>query len=776
MRVLAAAIAGAVVLGVGAVTLPSAFADDTGTIAGHLTDASAPIPYAYVTVYDTTYGYIASTSTDFSGAFQFPGLLPGGYKVQFYFDGLEQWTSQKSSFAAADVVTVVAGQTTTVEEAVRPYGNISGHVTNSDGTPAVGAFVSAVGVAGSIGGSTTTDGTGLYTIKYLPGGSYRVSFNSGFNSPTQYANNAMSYDQAALIAVTVGATTTLDQSFLPLAIVSGRITDGGVPVAGVQVTLVRVGSYDSSIGYTDETGTYRISAWPGTYTVGLNRNGLFQWVPGKLVESAATHYAFAAGPNTLDEQLLPTGTISGRVTLPDGSAVPFASISADGATGSVATNTDFQGNYTLRAYPGQYRVTVVTQYGTVRVTDPVTVVANQANTVDVALPQFGSVTVTAVDSVTGAAISAFCANAAFGYVCTTDGTVVFSQALPGAYLVSGYAQDEVHLGTSGSVQVTSGSNASLALAFAPGGTVTATMRDRQTLAPILNACLELVDITKPSYLGTTRRCSDASGTVQDTLLTPGTYKAFVWAMDGVHGDLWVDQGGNGVGQFDKARTITVGVGQSVAMGTVLMDPAGTLSGTVTDEATGAPIAGGVVALSSWDYGIGGQDSMFLIDSQGHYTVPNLGPYQWTLHFSSTQLGYAAEWMGDEANRDKAAHVKVKKGGVTTYDTALGPGTKVTGQIFGPDGTTPAFSARIVFVNADSADNMGVADYYLPLGSTTYTAAVKGVQRVKIRYEGSADGTYYSGWLGGTTFSDAAVYTIPDGGEFVLNVTMTSQTQ
>ena len=149
-------------------------------------------------------------------------------------------------------------------------------------------------------------------------------------------------------------------------------------------------------------------------------------------------------------------------------------------------------------------------------------------------------------------------------------------------------------------------------------------------------------------------------------------------------------------------------------------------------------------------------------------MPNLGPYQWSLLFWGEHG--ASEWMGDEVDRDKAATVKVKEGRITTYNTKVGPGTTVTGQVFTVDGVTPAGEARIVFVNAKSADNMGVGNYYLPLGPN-YTAQVKGRQRVKITYSTTVDGVSYQGWIGGTSFADAAVFTIPDDGEFTLDLAL-----
>lgn len=754
-------------------TLPAAFAEETGSIAGHLTDGGDPVPYAFVTVYDTDYGWAGSASTDATGAFEVTGLGAGDYKVQFYLGSYQQWSNQKTSFEEADVITVTGGQTTTVNEEVRPYGVISGHVTNSDGTPAVNVQVNAYGDSGAA--FATTDSTGLYTLKYLPAGSYRVSFRRDFSSPTQYANNATSYPDADLIPVTVGETTQLDQTLLPYATVTGTITDGGQPVAGVQVELQDVATYQSYSAYTDNAGHYQVSVWPGTYIASVRRGDLVQYVPGKRSRNEAQQFVVTDGTTVIDEQLLATGSITGKLTQADGSPVFFAQVWAFSDTAMLSAYTDFQGNYTLLAYPDDYRIEFRTSYGnqwedgkfSAEQADPVTVVAGTTTTVDEQLVPFRSLTVTAVDSVSGAPVNEFCIYADFGYTCTTTGTLTDADVLPGRYQVDVIPQDGAHLNTQVTVEVTSDPTTTVQVTLVPGATVTTTMVDRKTNAPVANACLQLVPVTEPWRLGmSTGFCSDASGAVQGSFIAPGTYKAFVWARDGVHGHQWVGQN-HGVGQAKHARTFTISAGQAVTLPTIKLDKAGTITGVVTDEATGAPVTSGMVGLSSHDYGYGAGDNFVPIDAQGRYTMPNLGPYQWTLLFSASN--YAQEWMGDEGNRDRAAHVKVKEGRTTTYNTSVGPGTTVSGQILRPDGTPVAF-ARIEFVNADTGEKMGVADYS-SLDGPTYTAQVKGSQRVKIYYTMSAYGRSYGGWIGGTSFADATTFVIPWKAQHTLNVTL-----
>jgi hypothetical protein len=772
-RVLSIVVAGAVALGVGAVGQPAVAAPETGSIAGSLTDGPAPVRNALVTVYDTNFQWAGSTLTNAAGAFQVTGLAAGEYKVQFSIGSYSQWSYQKSSFDEADLITVTAGQITTITEAIRPYGVVSGRVTNADGTPAADVIVMAQGAGGV--SSATTDSTGFYAIKYLTSGDYRVSFRRSFSSPVQYAHNATRYADADLISVTVGTATSVDQTLLPYSTVTGTITDGGQPAAGVQVTLHDVTTNESFSASTDSAGQYEVSVWPGTYIVSVTRDGLVQYVPGQLSRADAQQFVVSDGPTVIDEELLSTGTITGVLTHADGSPVAYAEVSAASATTTLFTYTDEQGRYTLSAYPGDYRIGFWTPYGTqwangrssVTQADPVTVVAGASTTVDEQLLPFESVTVTAVDSLTGAPVNEFCVQAEFGYTCTDTGTATDVDVLPGRYLVTVYPRDDVHVRADATLEVTSGAPATLTVSLAPGATITTTTVDRKSGAPVANACLELIPVTEPWRLGMGAGiCSDASGTVTASRITPGKYKVFVWARDGVHGHQWVGPGG-GVGLFKKARTITINPGQTVTLPAIRLDKAGTITGVVTDEVTGAPVTGGVVALSSYHYGFGGSANLVGIDAQGRYTMRNLGPYQWTLLFAAT--GYAQEWMGDTANRDRAAHVKVKEGQTTTYNATVGQGTTVTGQIVASDGS-PVSSARIEFVNAETGEYMGVADLWLP-GGPTYTAQVKGPQPVKVHYTVTVYGQPYSGWVGGAGFADADVFHIPRTAQHTLNLTV-----
>ena len=165
----------------------TAFADpSTGTVAGHLTDNGNAMPDIPVGLYDLDFAFVASTVTAGDGAFSFADVAPGSYKIGFNLPGfIEQFVHHKLSFDEADQVTVVAGETTTVEETVVPHGSLRGRVTNSDGTAFAGPHVVARADDGFFIAQANGDFDGNYSLPILPPGTYRVSFQHDFSGPVQ---------------------------------------------------------------------------------------------------------------------------------------------------------------------------------------------------------------------------------------------------------------------------------------------------------------------------------------------------------------------------------------------------------------------------------------------------------------------------------------------------------------------------------------------------------------------------------------------------------------
>jgi hypothetical protein len=783
-----AALAGVtVVAAVAIAALPAHAADGPGAITGHLVDGVTPIAQASVTLYDTDYNYVTWANTGLDGGFTLSNVPAGSYKVSFSIaGGFTQWVARKASFQDADLVTVAAGETTTVEEAVRPYGGLTGRVTTADGTPAASVRVNASTFDGDGGGgSAVTDADGRYTITYLDAVDYRVSFQRDYHSPVQYAKNATSYRDATPISVSIGAPTTLDQTLLVPSSITGVVTAGGSPVAGVAVYTSGPGDVSGGSGYTDGDGRYEVSEWPGSYKIQFSRpDGLTEYAPRQIDWYAAGRYDVAVGAATVvDEELLATGTITGRLLTADGAAVPYAGVHAHAPLLNQWSSVDFGGRYSLTVFPGSYTLAFDTTHGTQWATgrssgalaDPITVDAGATVVVDEVLNPYGSIEVTAADRKTGAALMSFCANVERLFSgCTDTGTLAVPEVLPGRHVVSAYPPEntpEEFVADAVVAEVASGSATSVRLPVTPGGSVSTVITDAVTGNPVAGACLALALAERPSVGGATGGgfCSDAAGKVRVPLVAPGSYYAFVSVRDGVHGHQWVGRHG-GVGTVKKAEVIKVKAGESVTLAPVRLDPAGSISGLVADEATGEPLHYGFVGLNPYNIGAGGPTGFDVqIDHQGRYTMRGLGPYAWSLYFSNPGSSYAGEWSGDTANRDKALGIRVRAGETTRYDTALGAGTLVTGTVYGPTGAE-ADGGRIAFVST-AGDELDVGSTYMLM--RPYVARVKGPVKVKVEYSATVGAQEYEGWVGGTGFADASTLSIPAGGQITYNVTATT---
>ncbi|MEU7822717.1 carboxypeptidase-like regulatory domain-containing protein [Catellatospora sp. NPDC049133] len=151
--------------------------------------------------------------------------------------------------------------------------------------------------------------------------------------------------------------------------ISGRLTDNGTPVAGAAVDAYGEG-YGSAV--TDADGRYRITELaPGSdYRVYFMPQGRMPQYAHRAVNwDTATPITVNAGAETVvDDSLIPVGTVTGRLTRPDGSPIPWCWVSiATPDNGSLAdVLTDQNGEYTLQAPAGPQRIRfsgpIATQY------------------------------------------------------------------------------------------------------------------------------------------------------------------------------------------------------------------------------------------------------------------------------------------------------------------------------------------------------------------------------------------------------------------------------
>jgi hypothetical protein len=664
---------------------------------------------------------------------------------------------------------------TTVDDTLAPHGAISGRVTDSSGAPVPFPIVSAFDVDCCYSVSVQGDDAGNYTLGFLPAGSYVVQFTPGFAFPFQYARQKRNFSDADPITVVNGETTALDEQLLPTGTIRGRFTNQGEPIADANVEVFDPTTGDSKSSPTGPDGEYELHVWPGTYVVRFDRSSgtLVQYAHQKRTEGEADRFPVAAGEVVVvDEEALPTGTITGRLTDADGNPVADAGVGVANATSELNGRTDADGRYQVEALPGAYRVSFHPGNGSqwafgkssAGTADLATVVAGESTVVDDVLRPPGSVTIRATDATTGAALPSFCVfiPGVFDSLCTTNG-VVHTSLLAGRYEISITLETPGYLFARKVVSLTSGQDLAVTLPIPREARITTTIRDATTGAPVANACLEPVEPLKPASLGgRSFNCSDETGRVTVDQLGAGTYNLFVWARDGVHGHQWVGPNG-GTGAQANGRQVTVKAGQTVTVPSIRLDGAGTITGVVTSAVTGdAPE--GMVGLSSFSGGAGGTEAQVVIGPDGRYTISGLGPYSWPLFFAAFQHAY--QWSGGTPNRFLASGVRVRVGATTTYNQTVRRGSTLSARVVGPGGA-PIDFGRITLQNALTGDLMGEGDCE---ATTRCDVPALGPQPVKLFYNVRVSGEDYAGYYrDAADFLHATVVLIPSSG--TRNVTV-----
>ena len=491
----------AATLVVGALLPASAALADTtpGTITGHLLDGGSPVPNVSVDVIDPNFNFAGSATTDATGAFTVTDVTPGAYLVQFSLPGgLTQFSHGKTSSNSADLITVTSGGTTSVEEAVVPHGSIGGTLLSSAGAPVANASVQVTATDFSTFLNGRTDATGHYLVPYVLPGIYTVTFTDPATFIGQTAHNHPVFSQGDPFTVTAGATTTVDEQFIPLGTITGHVTTAdGLPAAGVEVFATS--SFTSRIAATDANGNYSVTVFPGAYKMSfeIGPGGLTQWAhQQRSAATAATFDVASGGTTVVDEQLLPTGTLAGHLVDSNGQPVPFGNVQVTGENLFLFANIS-NGNWQLPAYPGTYTVSfnpfggsaTGTQWATGKssaaAADHFTVQAGQTTRVDDNLAVPGTVTVTVTDALTGVPLGDACGQIGQAFVCTdASGTATSAPLLPGDAFVDLFPRDG-HLEVTGTVTVVSGQNTALALTSVPGASITTTvpgLEDRRPAA------------------------------------------------------------------------------------------------------------------------------------------------------------------------------------------------------------------------------------------------------------------------------------------------------
>ena len=302
-----------------------------GTIVGTVVQESDGTPIADARIEAWDYDTGETRGTDYTsppGLYTISGLPAGRYKVKalhWMVDYVhEYYDNAVDDQDATPVVVPANGVVQGIDFRLILGGSIVGVVTDATGAPIPDLLVTAADYdTGRYRGEDTTDADGLYVIRRLPGGRFRVRVGTqGTDFISEFYDDILDQDLAT--PVVVPATRIVQNVNFVLAAgglrVSGRITgkDTHLPLPNVLVGYWHDDFKIYVTDYTDTAGRYELTGLvPGLVGIGIN--------PAYYYARMGTHLDLRASISNLDFALPEGASISGTV-VDAGSAKRLAGI------------------------------------------------------------------------------------------------------------------------------------------------------------------------------------------------------------------------------------------------------------------------------------------------------------------------------------------------------------------------------------------------------------------------------------------------------------------
>ena len=244
-----------------AITLPQAAPQTTAqsqapsqpaSIQGTVTGAGSVLKGAEVTLQragsstsrsrQRSFGDSVTATTNSSGQFLFQNVPPGDYRISAEHVGfLRQEYGQRSFSGPGTIITLSAGQSTSIAFQLLSTGSISGRIFNEDREPIAHARVEALAYTyqsgkrtlNPIGEGSETDDRGAYRLYWLVPGDYYVKAVAAGGSvasvnqpghytyPPTYFPGQLNPEQASPVSLTPGSEVSgIDFALLPVSTVT----------------------------------------------------------------------------------------------------------------------------------------------------------------------------------------------------------------------------------------------------------------------------------------------------------------------------------------------------------------------------------------------------------------------------------------------------------------------------------------------------------------------------------------------------------------------------
>ena len=759
----------------------------------------------------------ASTGAD--GKYTISGLAAGGYDVEFSIgcgnpDNYgQQWYSNQFSHQTANLVTVTDGTDTgSIDAIMQPGGSISGTVTIAGGGGPLAGICATVSEPDGFGiRNQGTDADGKYTITGLTAGNYLVNFSSNGGCPggipsnyaSQWYDTKASQNTADTVSVSAGSDTGSINAAMQLGgSISGTVTAGGSPLAGICVNLSQPGG---GFGFgnvgTGADGKYTITGLAaGDYLVSFSSNGFCpagvqsnyatQWWDNQPTQETANTVSVSAGADTgsINAAMQPGGSISGTVSAAGGGplsgiCVGVSELDGFGITG---TGTGADGTYTITGLAaGDYLVNF-TSNGFCPGGTPSNYASqwydnktsqNTANTVSVsagvvtgsinAVMQPGGSISGTVTAVGDGPLVGICATATtmdgegIANVGTgADGKYTISGLAAGDYLVnftsngvcpngvqSNFAtqwyDNQPTQDTANVVSVSAGADTDhIDAVMQPGGSISGTVTAAGG-GPLEGIC---VNASPPEGQGGSGTNTGSDGKYTITGLPAGDYQvqfSIGCGNSGNYAAQWYD---NQPTQ-ETATSVPVTVGADTGSINASMQPGGSISGTVTAEGVG-PLAGICVGVFTLD---GSGITNTATGADGKYTITGVGAADYIVGFDSsgfcpggTQSDYITQWYDNQPTQESATPVAVTAGDDTgSINAVMQPGGSISGTV------TAASDGGLggICVNVNSLDGQfGTGTGTASDGTYTITGLPAGDYQVQFSVGCGNPDNYASQWF------------------------------
>ncbi len=601
--------------GVATVFNPSLPSAPPTALTGEVTESGTSAPLAGVDV-------VVSATDRFGNPTNRFGTTDAAGTFDINLDGMGSGVSQylvsffdpTGSHAAVigSSISIQPGYTEAMAVELQPGGVVSGTISDAGGAPIEGACEIIETLSGTpvipTDWAPCTGPDGTFRIQAVPAGQYRVRV---------FAPAGWLSTSSGTLTVTAGGVTDFGITLEPFpdtlitGVVLDEVTSAPIPGARISVTTTtRYGELAGWTAYADDQGEYSVDIdndWYGP---------LFDWIDtsqpftidvfddsgAHVAEFGATSLLQPGYAEAIEFDLAPGGNVAGVVT--GGGTLPLqgACVILEDLGGNPIVPTDWApcsdptGRYaTAGVPPGNYQARVFAPEGWLSQTVPVSVTVGQTTQLAVHLLAFPptAITGTVVEDGTGAPLSGVqvhVSTTGFGgrqiWSTETDDDGVYEVDLHGFSSLAPYQVDFVdHSGThisefGAEVAVQVGYTEAISASLAPSGSISGVVRDSSG-SPLAGACVVIEDLDgNPVYSTDWAPCTLGDGAYTSLGVPDGSYQVRVVAPPRFHSG--------------TTGPVVISGGSPAAFDLTLQPVVTRITGVITDDSTGAPLAGLVV--------------------------------------------------------------------------------------------------------------------------------------------------------------------------------------